>query len=156
MTAVNDIRALTTDQRIVIFDQAPDLFHLQARIASGFMRGEDIKALEVWFKERVLDVATSLGFLPTARLVLLDHAEDGYCERRGWVTVDATEDQARDALAEFCGDEDGESPWRPDCGPASRVWLGLVDLEASYEDQRWRPCHKDVAGAREFWEIPTS
>lgn len=101
-------------------------------------------------------------------IILLDSAEDGCCESLGWVEATVDEDRARDQLAEFCFDEDGETPCRPDCGPARKVTLAPSADPATtvLEDVRWYPVDKlgdefevdDLdarrSEAREFWEVP--
>lgn len=84
--------------------------------------------------------------------ILLDQAEDGYCETTGWVEAIVTEDEARDALAEFCCDEDGKDPFRP-TGPAQRVHMRLVNPAEDYEYQRWVRCRPKAKTAVEFWEV---
>jgi hypothetical protein len=83
-------------------------------------------------------------------IVLMDAPEDGYCESHGWISVDASEDEARDLLAPWCIDEDSEPGMRP-AGPAKRVWLkpdGPLDLA-----ERWHKCEPTDEGAREFYEF---
>jgi hypothetical protein len=84
-------------------------------------------------------------------IVLIDAPDDGYCESRGWVSVDVPEDDARDALAEFCVDEDDEPGMRP-AGVAKRVWLRCVDRRGE-EDERWEKCEPGDAVATEFYEF---
>ena len=83
-------------------------------------------------------------------IVLIDAPEDGYCESWGWVSVDVSEDEARDALREFCVDEDGEPGARP-AGAAKRVWLRCVDLGAGLGV--WEKCEPGDAVASEFYEF---
>lgn len=88
-------------------------------------------------------------------LILMDSYEDGYCEEIGWVETSVTEDEARDALAEFCFDEDGNAPYRPDCGPAVKVWLQPDPADTTpYDDEKpWIKCGAHDPGSLEFWEI---
>lgn len=85
--------------------------------------------------------------------ILLDTI-DGYCEDRGWVEVIVSEDEARDALAEFCYDDD--QPSRP-LGAAHRgVWMRLVNPVEAAEDPeaaRWVHCTRRAKTGIEFWEI---
>ncbi len=87
-----------------------------------------------------------------SRKVLIDQPEDGCCETLGWVEATVTEREAREALAEFCCTEDGDSPFVP-TGPAERVLLRLTNPKADYEQQRWTQCTKRAKGATEFWEV---
>lgn len=84
--------------------------------------------------------------------VLVDQPEDGYVETCGWVEASVDEDKARDMLAEFCCDEDGETGYRP-TGPARRVHLRLVNPAQDYEYQRWVECRPAAKTAVEFWEV---
>lgn len=84
--------------------------------------------------------------------VLIDEPEDGWCETVGWVEAIVDEDRARDALAEFCVDDNGNEPFRP-TGPAERVHLRLSNPAADPEDQRWVKCRPAAKTAVEFWEI---
>jgi hypothetical protein len=85
-------------------------------------------------------------------IVLIDAPWDGWCEERGWVSTDVTEDRARDLLAEFCADEHGDNGARP-IGLAKRVWLACVNPDEDHEDQRWEPCEPDAPGAIQFYEF---
>jgi hypothetical protein len=80
-------------------------------------------------------------------IVLLDAEE--FCESRGWVQANVSEDAARDLLAPSCYDEDGDTPARPN-GPASRVWL------KARTETDWRHCTPDEPGAVEFFEFDTT
>lgn len=151
-TEVNSVNALSIEQRQAVMEHAPDLAELQARIGASFVTGGDVKGLSAQHDARAFEVAKHLGFLPMSPIVLLDQAEEGYCEDRGWVEAIITEDEARDALAEFCSDEDGGTPWCPDCGPATRVWLKPQDEHAEY----WGPCELRDPDGIEFWQVPVS
>lgn len=85
-------------------------------------------------------------------LVLIDQPDDGYCEERGWVEAIVDEDEARDTLAEFCADDEGNDPHRP-TGPITLVYLRLTNPAADYELQRWTPCRETAKTARPFWEV---
>jgi hypothetical protein len=85
-------------------------------------------------------------------MVLIDQPEDGYADTRGWVEAIVDEERARDLLAEFCMDEDGDLGYRP-TGPASRVHLCVEDPEQDVEDQRWVPVKPEDERAVEFWEV---
>lgn len=98
--------------------------------------------------------------------ILLDAAGEGYCESRGWVEASVSEGRARDLLAPFCSDEHGESPCRPDCGPARKVILAPSTDPATSDPEaaRWYPIDRlrELADdfdercreALEFWEVP--
>lgn len=152
MTQLNSVNALGPAQRKALIEHAPDLTDLQARIAAATVSGSDTTELCAEHDARAFEVAKHLGFLPMSPVVLLDQAEEGYCEDRGWVETTVTEDEARDALAEFCSDEDGGTPWCPDCGPATRVWLKPQDEHAEY----WGPCESRDPDGIEFWEVRVS
>lgn len=85
----------------------------------------------------------------------MDNSEDGCCETTGWVEATVSEDVARDHLAEFCFDEDGDSPHRPECGPAVKVWLqpNPADRTPYDEEKTWVNCGAYDPGSRVFWEI---
>lgn len=84
--------------------------------------------------------------------VLIDSPWDGICESRGWVEACVPEDRARDVLAEFCLDEDGNEGARP-IGPAKRVHLRCANPRADVEEQRWVPCRPTAKTAVEFYEF---
>lgn len=87
-------------------------------------------------------------------MILLDQPEDELCEGRGWVETSVGEDEARDLLAPYCFDEDDKNPWRPDVGPATRVWLKPEN--PGPDEGLWHPAEPGEPGAVEFWEIPAS
>lgn len=84
--------------------------------------------------------------------ILVDEPEDGYCETLGWVEAVVGEDEARDALAEFCCDEHGDPPSRP-VGSARIVHMRLINPAQDYEYQRWQRCTPRAKTGVEFWEI---
>lgn len=84
--------------------------------------------------------------------VLVDQPDDGYCENVGWVEASVSEREAREQLAEFCCDEDGNTPFTP-TGPAERVLMRLTNPKADWEYQRWVRCTARAKGAVEFWEV---
>jgi hypothetical protein len=88
-------------------------------------------------------------------IILMDTYEDGYCEETGWVETTVSEDEARDQLAEFCFDEEGETPHRPEGEPAVKVWLQPDPADTTpYEDEKcWIKCGSHDPGSLEFWEI---
>ena len=89
----------------------------------------------------------------THPVVLIDQPWDGYAEDLGWVEATVDEDKARDILAEFCLDEDGNTGYRP-TGPASREWL-VRDSEPkpNAEDEMWHAAKAETEGAVEFWKV---
>jgi hypothetical protein len=88
----------------------------------------------------------------TTPRILIDQPWDGYAETLGWVEATVTEDQARDALTEFCMTEDGEMGYRP-TGPAKREWLMLEEPKPNAEDEMWVEAPANGPGAVEFWAI---
>jgi hypothetical protein len=86
----------------------------------------------------------------TGPIVLLDQPDDYLCEERGWVSTDATEDEARDLLIASCYAEDGRTNARP-VGTPKRVWLKPDDKPD--EDERWHRCEAADEGALEFYEF---
>lgn len=91
----------------------------------------------------------------TRPIVLMDQPDDLYCEERGWVSVDAGVDQARDALVPFCYADDGRTHGRP-VGDPKRVWLAPMNPAASVDEQRWVPCDPSAAIGVEFWQFDTT
>lgn len=80
---------------------------------------------------------------PVYPLVLCDTYDEGICENRGWVEATVDEERARDVLAEFCVDEYGKLDYRPECGPAKKVWLAPKDTDA----EEWLLCGPVTPGA---------
>jgi hypothetical protein len=84
--------------------------------------------------------------------LLLDSPDDGYCESTGWVETVVTEDEARNLLAEWCMDENGDMPFRP-VGAIKRVHMAPEKPGDETAEQMWHKSDEDAPGAMEFWEI---
>jgi hypothetical protein len=82
--------------------------------------------------------------------ILLDSPDDGICESHGWVTTDTSVEEARNALREFCLDEDDEPGYLPQ-GDPTRVWLAPDG--GSPEAEYWVKAESTATGAREFYEF---
>jgi hypothetical protein len=85
--------------------------------------------------------------MPPEPIILLDEPDDGLCDAHGWVSTDASEEDARGLLEQFCMDEDGSTPARP-VGPAKRVWL-----EPDAGGMNWDSDITDDSRAVEFWQF---
>ncbi|MBF6619063.1 MAG: hypothetical protein ITG02_02390 [Patulibacter sp.] len=83
--------------------------------------------------------------------VLLDQAADDMCEESGWVETSVSIDEARDLLARYCHDEDGNEGHRP-AGSPRRVWLAPIQ-DPDDECATWRDADRFTPGAREFWQL---
>jgi hypothetical protein len=85
-------------------------------------------------------------------MVLIDEPDEERCESHGWVEATVSEATARDLLAEYCADENGNSPARPQ-GEAKLVWLRASAPAKHPENERWAACEAGDSGARKFYEF---
>jgi hypothetical protein len=82
-------------------------------------------------------------------IVLFDDEENPeHC----WVETSVTESEARDLVAPFCTDEDGESPFRPVGDAVKQWWRAEVMMGSdSQDDEEW--IRVAQGHGREFWAI---
>lgn len=83
--------------------------------------------------------------LPDTIMLFDSEDEINHC----WVETAVNEDEARNLVAPFLCDEDGNFPFKP-IGSITKQWLCP---SSEFYGEQWIPCSPGTNLAREFWSI---